>query len=184
MESNQILVPSPQSLEREDVDGLIKVDSSQLGERHLLCRSIGCAWRLLPGDFCPWQTVYGITQWSQDWTGLSIHDTLRDWLRKTEGRNVARQRPSWTANRSKRRIKRENAAMTRAKRSRAASAIWRWNSLGLILGLMITSAVQDRDAAKPLIRYWLESLALKSSGPMALSGKLLQWLNNLRPYGK
>ena len=27
----------------------------------------GCAWRLLPGDFPPWQTVYGyFRRWSQD----------------------------------------------------------------------------------------------------------------------
>src|SRR6266478_6051397 len=50
----------------------------------------GCAWRLLPRDFGPWQTVYGyFRRWSQDWTWTFIHDTLRDWLRKTEGRNVA-----------------------------------------------------------------------------------------------
>ena len=50
----------------------------------------GGAWRLLPGDFPPWQTVYGYYRnWSQDWTWTFIHDTLRDWLRKTEGRKVA-----------------------------------------------------------------------------------------------
>src|SRR5437773_401743 len=50
----------------------------------------GCAWRLLPGDFPPWQSVYGTFRlWSQDWTWTFIHDTLRDWLRKTEGRAVA-----------------------------------------------------------------------------------------------
>src|SRR5882672_7837150 len=33
----------------------------------------GCAWRLLPRDFGPWQTVYGCyRRWSQDWTGGSF----------------------------------------------------------------------------------------------------------------
>src|SRR5712691_612376 len=37
----------------------------------------GCAWRLLPSDFGPWQTVYGcFRRWSQDWTWTFIHDTL------------------------------------------------------------------------------------------------------------
>src|SRR6266567_2427868 len=50
----------------------------------------GCAWRLLPRDFGPWQTVYGYyRRWTQDWTWRFIHDTLRDCLRKTEGRKVA-----------------------------------------------------------------------------------------------
>src|SRR6266496_4064017 len=50
----------------------------------------GCAWRLLPENFPHWQTVYGyFRRWSQDWTWTFIHDTLRDWLRKTEERRVA-----------------------------------------------------------------------------------------------
>jgi transposase len=44
----------------------------------------------LPKDFGPWQTVYGyFRQWSQDWTWTFIHDTLRDWVRYSEGRKVA-----------------------------------------------------------------------------------------------
>src|SRR5258708_24624831 len=50
----------------------------------------GCAWRLLPRDFGPWQTVYGyFRQWTKDWTWRFIHDALRDWLRNGEGRAVA-----------------------------------------------------------------------------------------------
>ena len=50
----------------------------------------GGAWRLLPRDFGPWQTVYGcFRRWSQDWTWTFIHDTLRDYVRKTEERKVA-----------------------------------------------------------------------------------------------
>jgi transposase len=41
-------------------------------------------------DFGPRQSVYShLRQWSQDWACTFIHDTLRDWLRYTEGRNVA-----------------------------------------------------------------------------------------------
>ena len=50
----------------------------------------GCAWRLLPSDFGPWQTVYGyFRKWSQDWTWRFVHDALRDCLRKSEGRAIA-----------------------------------------------------------------------------------------------
>jgi len=47
-------------------------------------------WRLLPRDFGRWETVYGcFRRWSQDWTWTFIHDTLRDYVRKTEERKVA-----------------------------------------------------------------------------------------------
>jgi transposase len=49
-----------------------------------------CARRLLPGDFGPWQTVYGyFLGWSQEWTYEFMHDVLRQCVRKTEGREVA-----------------------------------------------------------------------------------------------
>jgi transposase len=38
----------------------------------------GCAWRYLPGDFPPWQTVYGyFAAWRDDGTLARLHDTLR-----------------------------------------------------------------------------------------------------------
>jgi len=50
----------------------------------------GCAWRLLPSDFGPWQTVYGYFRvWSQDWRWEFMHDVLRGCVRQTEGRRVA-----------------------------------------------------------------------------------------------
>ena len=47
----------------------------------------GCAWRLLPHDFPPWQTVYTyFLQWKKDRTWKAIHDTLHEKLRKQDGR--------------------------------------------------------------------------------------------------
>ena len=47
----------------------------------------GCAWRMLPHDFPPWQTVYDyFSQWKQDGTWHQIHDTLRERVRKKDGR--------------------------------------------------------------------------------------------------
>jgi putative transposase len=116
-------------------------------QRHFYVVRAGCAWRLLPKDFGPWQTVYGyFRQWSQDWTWTFIHDTLRDWVRYTEGRSVA-----------------PTAA------------------------IMITpAAVQDRDAAKPLIK-----ILVKMFGRLQIIwadggylGALVRWVKELRPYGK
>jgi len=47
----------------------------------------GCAWRLLPHEFPKWKTVYGIfLKWRNEGTWQKIHDTLRNQLRRQEGR--------------------------------------------------------------------------------------------------
>lgn len=47
---------------------------------YVLCA--GCAWRMLPGDFPNWQTVYGyFRRWRQAGTWERIHRYLRDWVR-------------------------------------------------------------------------------------------------------
>jgi putative transposase len=46
----------------------------------------GCAWRLLPHDFPPWQTVYGyFRRWKKDGVWKQIHDTLHQQRRKQAG---------------------------------------------------------------------------------------------------
>src|SRR6516165_6246480 len=48
----------------------------------------GCAWRYLPSDFPPWQTVYGyFAAWRDDGTLARLHDVLRDQVRAAAGRN-------------------------------------------------------------------------------------------------
>ena len=49
----------------------------------------GCAWRMLPHDFPPWSTVYHYyRQWRLDGTWERVHDTLREQVRQSEGKNV------------------------------------------------------------------------------------------------
>ena len=48
----------------------------------------GCPWRLLPGDFPPWDTVYGyFRRWQRDGTWRRLHDALRDDCRFFDGRD-------------------------------------------------------------------------------------------------
>jgi putative transposase len=50
----------------------------------------GCAWRMLPRDFPPFQTAYYyLRKWRQDGTWEKIHEVLRDRLRVREGREVS-----------------------------------------------------------------------------------------------
>ena len=42
----------------------------------------GCTWRAVPGDFPPWQTVYGYLRlWQKLWIWQQVHDALRTQLR-------------------------------------------------------------------------------------------------------
>jgi putative transposase len=47
----------------------------------------GCAWRYLPTDFPPWQTVYGyFAAWRDDGTLARLHAELRAQVRIAAGR--------------------------------------------------------------------------------------------------
>jgi putative transposase len=49
----------------------------------------GCAWRLLPHDFPPWQTAYHYFRaWRIDGSWEKIHATLRERTRLQEGRRA------------------------------------------------------------------------------------------------
>jgi transposase len=49
----------------------------------------GCAWRLLPNDFPPYQTVFGyFNKWSKNGFLEKVNGKLREKIRITEGRNA------------------------------------------------------------------------------------------------
>ena len=80
----QPLIPPPKSGGRPRKTGMRQV----LNAIFYLLRS-GCAWRLLPHDFPPWQTVYTyFRQWKKDGTWKNIHDTLHNQCRKQDGREL------------------------------------------------------------------------------------------------
>ena len=63
-----------------------KYDNAELmnGVLYVLCS--GCAWRMLPHDFPPWQSVYGYyRRWRLDGTWQRVHDCLRPTVRQVEG---------------------------------------------------------------------------------------------------
>jgi putative transposase len=119
---------------------------------YVLCQ--GCIWRGLPGDFPPWQTVYGyFWRWSQDGTWLKIHDKLYQWVRVAAGREPS---PSEAAVDSQ---SVETATMISqdvgydaGKKIHGRKRHLSVDMLGLVLRVLVTSAsLPEREGAKKVL---------------------------------
>ncbi len=187
-EWNQIesLVPAPKS--GKGKRGRPALDRRTLLNAIFYVLRAGCAWRLLPGDFPSWQTVYGYYRcWSQDWTWTFIHDTLRDWLRKTDGRNLAPTAAMVDSQSVKTPDQAGERGYDAGKKINGRKRHLAVDTLGLILGMMITTAaVQDRLAARSLIKELVQRFGrlqmIWADG--GYLGTLVQWVKQLRPFGR
>jgi putative transposase len=188
-EWNQIesLVPAPKSGKGKR-GRRVKLSRRRLLDAIFYVVRSGCAWRLLPHDFGPWQTVYGYFRtWSQDWTWTFIHDVLRDCVRKTEGRTVAPTAAIVDSQSVKTPDQAGERGYDAGKKISGRKRHLVVDCLGLILALMITpAAVQDRDAARPLIKglvsmYGRLQIIWADGGYL---GTLIGWVKQLKPFGK
>lgn len=117
----------------------------------------GGAWRMLPKDFPPWETVYGyFRDWSQDGTLDRIHDALREQVRtRHEKRNPSPSAGIVDSQSVK-------GADTVPARSRGYDAGKKINgrkrhivvdTIGLLLVVMVSAAcVQDRDGGRGILK--------------------------------
>jgi transposase len=84
----------------------------------------GGAWRMLPKDFPPYQTVYRyFSAWRKDDTWKKVHDALRDQLRQREGRETSPSAAIIDSQSAKTTEKGAPEGTMPARKSKAASGI-------------------------------------------------------------
>lgn len=114
----------------------------------------GCAWRMLPHDFPPWQTVYGyFRRWRKDGVWEQMNDALREAIRLQAGRQAE---PSAAI------IDSQSVKTTETKGVRGYDSNKKVNGrkrhilvdvMGLLLAVLVHEAsIQERAGAKTLLQ--------------------------------
>jgi putative transposase len=146
----------------------------------------GCAWRYLPADFPPWQTVYGyFAAWRDDGTLARLHDALRELVRAAAGRNAEPTAAIIDSQsvRAADTVPKASRGWDNAKKVNGRKRHIAVDTMGLVLAVVITAAsVQDRDGARPLL--WNLARARRRVhliwADAAYNGKLTAWATALK----
>ena len=113
----------------------------------------GCAWRLLPKTFPPWQAVYmSFKRWAAAGTFEALHDRLRQQWRARMGRAPEPTAAIIDAQSTRSTAQGGNTGFDAGKKVKGRKRHLVVDTLGLLLALTVTAAsVQDRDAAADVV---------------------------------
>lgn len=113
----------------------------------------GCAWRLLPKTFPPWQAVYmSFKRWAAAAVFESMHDRLRQQWRDRMGRAPEPTAAIIDAQSTRSTAQGGNTGFDAGKKVKGRKRHLVVDTLGLLLAITVTAAsVQDRDAAADVV---------------------------------
>lgn len=113
----------------------------------------GCAWRLLPKSFPPWQATYkAFSRWAAAGVFEAMHDRLREQWRSRIGKAPEPTAAIIDAQSTRSTAQGGNTGFDAGKKVKGRKRNLVVDTLGLLLALTITAAsVQDRDAAAPVV---------------------------------
>ena len=113
----------------------------------------GCAWRLLPKSFPPWQAVYMcFKRWAAVGTFEAMHDRLRQQWRQREGKTPDPTAIIIDSQSTRSTPQGGNTGFDAGKKVKGRKRNLVVDTLGLVLAVTITAAsVQDRDTAAEVV---------------------------------
>ena len=140
----------------------------------------GCAWRLLPHDFPPWQTVYtSFRKWNRDGTWETIHGMLTERVRLESNREPNPTAAIIDSQSVKTTDVRGPRGYDKGKNVKGRKRHIVVDTLGLLIAIVVHAAdIQDRDGAKLVLKkaYGRFSGLRIIWADSAYGGKLIDWV--------
>jgi putative transposase len=171
----ETILPPPERLGRKR-----SVDLREICNALCYLNRAGCQWRMLPEGFPPWQTVYYYFRlWRDSQWFITLNDSLRGEVRRAAGRETDPSAAVVDAQSVKTDEQADSSGFDAGKKVKWRKRHILVDTLGLLLiAVVLTADIQDRDAAQILFARIKERMPrmflIWADG--GYRGKLIEWV--------